>query len=115
MTKWILCLPFVLACSKSSAPAQAAPSTHVEIAVTEKGFEPADVAVPAGKPVTIVFDRKTDQTCAKQIVVDTGDGKKIEKDLPLNQPVEIATTFAKAGKLGYACAMDMMKGTITVQ
>ena len=116
MTKQlILCLSFVLACSKSSAPPAPAASTHVEIAVTEKGFEPADVAVPAGKPVTIVFSRKTDQTCAKQIVLDTGDGKKIEKDLPLGQPVEIATTFPKAGKLGYACAMDMMKGTITVQ
>ncbi len=117
MTKWILCLPFVLACSKSSSSSPPAPavSTHVEIAVTEKGFEPADVAVPAGKPVTIVFDRKTDQTCAKAIVVDTGDGKKIEKELPLNQPVEIAATVAKPGKLGYACAMDMRTGTISGQ
>ncbi len=113
--KNLLLLSLVLACSKSSAPPAPAPSTHVEIAITDKGFEPADVAVPAGKAVTIVFDRKTDATCAKQIVVDTGDGKKIEKDLPLNQPVEIAATFAKPGKLGYACAMDMMKGTITVQ
>ncbi len=27
--------------------------------------------------MTIVFDRKTDQTCAKQIVLDTGDGHTI--------------------------------------
>ena len=121
MKKLLVCLPLALfACKKDdtssppSAPTRSA-GPRVEIAVTENGFEPGDVSVPAGKPVTIVFDRKTDQTCAKQVVVDTGDGRKIQKDLPLNTPVEIATTFPKAGKLGYACAMDMMKGTITVQ
>jgi plastocyanin domain-containing protein len=121
MKKLLVCLPLVFSACKKDDAAKAAPppsaggGARVEIAVTDKGFEPGDVTVPAGKPVTLVFDRKTDQTCAKQVVLDTGDGKKIEKDLPLNTPVEIATTFPKAGKLGYACAMDMMKGTITVQ
>lgn len=114
MNKLLVCLPLVLFACKKAAPPPTA-GARVEIAVTDNGFEPGDVSVPAGKPVTIVFDRKTDQTCAKQIVLDAGDGKKIQKDLPLNTPVEIATTFAKPGKLGYACAMDMMKGTITVQ
>jgi len=114
MKKLFVCIPLLLvACSKKE-PAPAASGSRYEIAVTEKGFEPGDLAVPAGKPVTIVFDRKTDATCAKQIVLDTG-GSKIQKDLPLNTPVEIATTFPKAGKLSYACGMDMMKGTITVQ
>ena len=96
----------------SSKPADMA---RFDIKVTENGFEPADVAVPAGKPVTLVFERKTDQTCAKQVVLTMDDGKKIEKQLPLNTPVELAATFPKAGKLGYACGMDMIKGTITVQ
>jgi hypothetical protein len=30
-------------------------------------------------------------------------------------PVEIAATFPKAGKLGYACGMDMIKGTVVVE
>lgn len=64
---------------------------------------------------TLVFERKSDQTCAKQVVIKMADGSKIEKDLPLNTPVEIAATFPTAGKLGYACGMDMVKGTITVQ
>ena len=45
----------------------------------------------------------------------TVDGKKIEKSLPLDAPVEVAATFPKAGKLDYACGMDMIKGTIMVQ
>ena len=126
MTKLLACVPLLLlACKQGDASpkakpapapaAHAAPATRVEIDVTENGFEPGDVAVPANKPVTIVFDRKTDETCAKQIVLDTGDGHKIQKDLPLNTPVEIAATFPKAGKLGYACGMNMLTGTITVQ
>ena len=109
------------ACSKDTPkkdpPSIAATPTEgrFDIAVTEKGFEPADVAVPAGKLVTLVFNRKTDQTCAKQVVIKLDDGKTIEKDLPLNTAVEVATTFPKAGRLSYACGMNMMKGTITVQ
>ena len=43
------------------------------------------------------------------------DGKKIERELPLDKPVEIPVTFPKAGTLGYACNMDMLKGTIVVR
>jgi hypothetical protein len=43
------------------------------------------------------------------------DGKKLERDLPLDKPVEVAVTFPKAGKLGYACSMNMAKGVIFVQ
>ena len=90
-------------------------TTRVEIVVTEKGFEPSDVNVPAKTPVTIVFVRKTDYTCAKHITLAKVDGTKIEKDLPLDTPVEIKTTFLAAGKLTYTCGMGMMHGTVTVQ
>ena len=107
------------ACNKDTEakPGTSAPaaSNRFEIAVTEKGFEPDDIKVPAGKPVTLVFNRKTDQTCAKQVVINLGGDKKIEKALPLNTPVEIDATFPTAGKIGYACGMDMVRGTLTVQ
>jgi plastocyanin domain-containing protein len=104
----------VTACAKKE-PAPVPSNGKVQIAVTEKGFEPDSVDVPAGKPVTIVFTRKTEQTCAKSVVLTLGDGNKVEKQLPLDTPVEVATTFPKPGKLGYACGMDMLKGTIVVQ
>lgn len=113
-------LPFVVlaACgnkdSSSSSPPASNPS-EIQIAVTEKGFEPDRIDVPANKPVTLVFTRKTDKTCAKEVVIAMGRDTKIEKPLPLDQPVEIAATFPEAGKLGYACSMDMIKGTIVVQ
>jgi plastocyanin domain-containing protein len=87
---------------------------RIEIQVTKRGFDPAEVTVPAKTPVTLVFTRKTDATCAKSIVLTLDDGKKIERALPLDTPVEIAATFPKAGTLGYACSMNMTKGTIVV-
>jgi plastocyanin domain-containing protein len=122
-----LIVPFTLlvaACSKKQetaspppppAPAASTDPSKIQISVTEKGFEPESVDVPSGKPVTIVFTRKTDNTCAKEVVLTMDDGKRVEKQLPLNTPVELAATFPKAGKLGYACGMDMVKGTIVVQ
>jgi len=86
----------------------------VEIAITDKGFEPSTIEVKKGEPVELVFTRKTDQTCIKEVVLDTGS-KKIEKPLPLNKPVAIKTKFTKAGENKYVCKMDMFKGTVKVQ
>ena len=110
----------VAACGKSSdKPATtttATPddATHVAIKVTENGFEPANVPVKKGVPTTLVFTRTTDATCAKAVVIPVGD-QKITKDLPLNQPVEVAVTFPNAGDVQYACGMDMVHGVLTVQ
>ena len=94
------------------APAPAA--DRIAISVTEKGFEPDNIAVPNGKPVTLVFTRMTDSTCAKEIVIPL-DGQKIERQLPLNEAVAVDVTFPKAGQITYACGMDMVKGVVTVR
>lgn len=105
------------ASSDKKAPAAAAPaaSGKVDIAVTENGFEPAKFKVKAGEPVKLAFTRKTDKTCATEVVLDPGDGQKIEKKLPLNETVEVEVKFAKAGEVKYACGMDMVTGIITVE
>ena len=97
-----------------SKPAPPMPR-RIEISVTSKGFVPDRIQITAAQPVTLVFTRKTDRTCAKRVVVQLGDGKKVEKDLPLDTAVEVPATFAKKGQLGYACGMDMITGVILVQ
>lgn len=114
MQLWTLLIPAALAGS-AMADAPVKHSPRIEISVTKRGFNPDSINVPAKKPVTLVFTRKTDQTCTKSVVVTMEDGKKIERQLPLDKPVEIAVTFPKAGKLGYACGMDMAKGIIVVE
>ncbi len=101
-------------CSRTSsagAGAAAGPQT-VAIDVTDRGFVPAQVSVRAGSPVTLVVTRKTDATCAKEIVLaDVG----IKRELPLNEAVRIEFTPTSRGEHRYACGMGMVGGTLKVQ
>lgn len=92
-----------------TASASAEKQKTIELALTEKGFEPASVMVEKGKPVTLVITRKTEQTCAKEIVIDD---PKVRAELPLNKPVKVTFTPKKAGELKYGCAMNKMVGGI---
>ncbi|ATB46280.1 cupredoxin domain-containing protein [Corallococcus macrosporus] len=84
----------------------------VELAVTTKGFEPANVKVKAGHPVRLVVTRKTDKTCATELVAaDLG----INQPLPLNTPVTVEFVPSESGTLRYACAMDHISGLVTIQ
>lgn len=86
--------------------------TRVEVAVTEEGFVPAEIPAKAGEAITLVVTRKTEATCAKEIIfADLG----VEKELPLNQAVEVTVTPTKAGDLFFACSMDMISGKLVVQ
>ncbi len=99
----LLALPF----AAPSAPAQ-----RIELKVTKDGFVPAEIRVKKGQPVELVVTRTTERTCATQIVIkDAG----IARELPLDEPVTVALTPAKTGKLRYACAMDMVAGVLVIE
>lgn len=103
--------PILLLASIASADS----TPRVDIAITRRGFEPDKVVVKKDQEIVLAFTRKTDSTCAKQVVINLGDGNKITKELPLDKPVEVRAVFHKAGDLRYACAMDMVHGVLTVQ
>lgn len=84
----------------------------VELQVTEKGFEPGNISVKPGTPVTLKVTRKTDETCAKKIKISS---KNIKMDLPLNKTVSIQLGALDKGDITFACGMDMMTGHIVVQ
>jgi thiol-disulfide isomerase/thioredoxin len=96
------------------APVEAPPSTNVEIRATDLGFEPGQVVVPAGVPVTLTFVRESATTCATEIVIPAG-GASLRRALPLHERVAITVTFPSAGTITYACGMDMQHGTIVVK
>lgn len=83
-----------------------------QIVLTERGFEPAEIKIPSNKPVTLVVTRKTDQTCAKELIF--ADSKQ-RHELPLNQEVRIALPAQQGGTLSYACGMDMIRGKVVVR
>jgi plastocyanin len=84
-------------------------TTTVE--VTDKGFEPSSLKLKAGAPAKVTFVRKTDETCAKEVVIKE---YKINRNLPLNEPVTVEFTPRK-GEFAFACGMDMIKGKLIVE
>lgn len=87
---------------------------RIEISVTEEGFVPKKLDVKAGEALTLVFTRRTERTCAKDVIVYVDDTTKIARPLPLNVPVEIPVTFREAGERGFACKMGMRGAAIVV-
>lgn len=99
------------------APAAAAPrgagaEQRVKIRVTARGFEPATIRLKAGVPTVLVVTRTTDRTCATELVIPS---RKIRQELPLKRAVEIRLGPEKAGRLRFACGMDMVSGVLVVQ
>lgn len=100
----------VCACSRDPSRGEASRSVRrVEIAVTERGFEPSPVTVVRGQPLELVVTRRTDATCATEIVVDS---PPLRKALPLNRSVSLVFTPEKSGEIVYGCAMDKMLGGV---
>lgn len=103
----------ISACSagaEEKAPAFEGPvRNRIEMQVTDKGFEPQNIRVAKGQPVTLVITRTVDNTCATEIVIDEHD---INTKLPLNTPVTVTFTPRKSGLLKYDCAMQKMIGGV---
>jgi plastocyanin domain-containing protein len=100
----LLAVTLLAACARDAGP--------VKITVTRNGYEPSTVVATAGKPLTLVVTRTTDETCATEFFLPE---ENLNVPLPLNQPVTITFTPRQAGKLRYSCAMRMFFGTIDVR
>ena len=106
----------LVAAALAWVPARAAERSKdaqvVQITVTKEGFTPSKVAVKRGAPVQLVVTRKVERTCATDIVSkDLG----VNQALPLDKPVTIKVTPQKPGEYRFACAMDMIAGTLKVE
>jgi plastocyanin domain-containing protein len=83
----------------------------VEMQVTEDGYVPAKIKANKGEKLRLLITRKTDLTCAKEIVIKEAG---ISTPLPLGKTVTVEVTPKKSGELKYACGMDMISGIIFV-
>jgi membrane fusion protein, heavy metal efflux system len=82
-----------------------------EVAITAAGFEPASISLQRGVPARVTFTRRTDQTCATEVVVPAYG---VRRALPLNQPVTVSFVPAADGSV-FQCGMGMLSGTIVVR
>ncbi len=83
----------------------------IEMEVTEDGYVPKEIRVRKGEPLLIRITRKTDQTCAFDLIVADSN---VKVPLPLNKAVDVAYTPTKAGQIKFGCAMDMMISGVLV-
>jgi plastocyanin domain-containing protein len=104
-----LVLVAVAAAGAACARHEPLPAGAVRITVTDDGFDPALVAVARGRPVTLVFTRRSDHTCATDVVFANG-GPRV--DLPLGEAVRVDLPPLAGDTLTYACGMDMYHGKI---
>lgn len=83
----------------------------VEMTVTEDGFEPSKIKAKKGEKLRLVVTRKTDKTCATEIVIPPHG---IKKDLPLDKAVTVELTPKASGEIRYACGMGHITGIVFV-
>ncbi len=81
----------------------------LNVVVTEKGFQPAQLSTQAGEDVILRVTRTTNDTCAKAVQVPS---LNIKKALPLNRSVTIALGKLPKGDIKFGCTMDMMESAI---
>jgi len=103
--RFFLVLLLLAACKKPLA------GGVVDVAVTEKGFEPDRVNVAPGAMVTLRFTRRIRETCADAVDVE---GDPVRHMLPVGVPVEIKLKAPPSGALAFACPMKMVNGAIVV-
>ena len=91
------------------SPSKQDRSQAIRIQVTARGFEPARVRIGRDEATTLVVTRKTQFTCAREIVIDE---LGIHEDLPLGEPVRITLTPRTSGPMKFGCAMGKMVGGV---
>lgn len=111
---------FVAGCEEEAAEESAAAAEsaegatqakRVEVDVHGTGYDPDSIQATAGQPLTLVFTRSTEEGCGDVLAIPDYD---VEKDLPLNQPVEVTITPEDSGEIAFTCGMNMYKGRIVV-
>jgi plastocyanin domain-containing protein len=98
--------------SAAEGTAAAVTDGRVAVEVGARGYTPNRVQATAGKPLTLVFTRTTDKGCGDKLVIASHD---IQRDLPLNEPVEVTFTPKETGELTFTCGMGMYDGKVVVQ
>jgi plastocyanin domain-containing protein len=85
---------------------------RARVEITEQGYKPASIKLRKGIPARVTFLRKTDATCAKEVVISAYG---INRNLPLNEAVVVAFTPNKTGEFIFTCGMNMMRGKLIVK
>ncbi len=104
-------LALALACTTPSAPAAPPGARTVRIDVGT-AYTPSEIAAAPGEALHLVFTRTTDEGCGQQLVFPD---LRIQRDLPLDEPVAVDVTAPATGRLAFTCGMAMYEGAVVVR
>lgn len=85
----------------------------VPIMVSDDGYSPAVIALEAGVPTRLVFERKTPSPCLEKVVVPDLEIGPVS--LPYGGKTAVEFTPEHEGRFRFACGMDMFRGTLLVE
>ena len=111
----VITVPFVVnvkAVEKAKLKVANVPAGAIQVTVSKKGYEPSEIKIEKGKPVTLAFYRADTENCGGEVVFAK---LNITKKLPLGDTVLVKFTPEESGEISFACGMDMMKGKVLVQ
>ena len=99
--------------TSSTRSSVAIPANAQRITVSlPDGYKNGAAKIQAGKPVAITFKLTSNAGCGNTITVPAA---KWSETLEVGQSATVVYTPTKSGALGFACGMNMMKGSIVVQ
>jgi Cupredoxin-like domain len=98
-----------LGCKRAS-PASAV-AGRISIDVGAAGFNPSQIGVGKGVPLTLEFRRTSNETCATKVVFPE---LNLERELPINESVAIEIPTEQARTLTFQCGMGMYKSSVVV-
>ena len=81
----------------------------IAVRVTDAGYVPDKIVVPAGRPVRLAFTRETPSPCAAEVSFpDTG----VSARLPVGDRVVVELPALEPGPQLFNCPMGMLKGQL---
>lgn len=83
----------------------------LNVRVDQQGFHPARIEIPAGEATVLRFTRMAEKTCNTGILIPEWG---VEKDFPLNEPVDVVVAPEASGEFAFTCPMKMSEGVIAV-
>jgi plastocyanin domain-containing protein len=107
-----------IASADPSVPGTAVPTAPastpftVEVTVDGMAYTPAQVKVPAGVPLRLVFLKKDWSGCTREVVFAA---LGVRATLETGKPVPVDLPPQPKGTVEFACGMGMVKGSLVVE
>jgi plastocyanin domain-containing protein len=107
----VITVPFVLhvGAAEQPKPAGAIPPNAMRIQVSQHGYAPARLEIPANKAMTLAFIRDMSPSCGAEIVFPA---LGIRKAIAPGSTVLIELPAQKAGDISFSCGMGMFRGMV---